>query len=203
MRRIFITGTDTNIGKTYVSTKLLQQFNQAGLKTIGIKPVATGATNGYNEDAMLLQQYSSVKVDYSLINPFLSEIPVSPNIAFSDLDSNKIFKALKSTLALEVDICLIEGVGGFMTPINYKETMVDFVKKFKEIEIILVVGVRLGCLNHSILTYQSIKAHKLNIKGWIANIIDPSMEEIDANIATLKTYIREPCLEIFQYEYYR
>ena len=203
MRRIFITGTDTNIGKTYVSTKLLQQFNKLGLKTIGMKPVATGTINGFNEDAVLLQKYSSTKVDYSIINPFLSTIPVSPNIAFSYLDIKKIFKALQKSFAMDLDICLIEGVGGFMTPINHQETMADLVKKIKKIEIILVVGVRLGCLNHAILTYQSIKSHKLNIVGWIANIIDPSMDAIDENITTLKSYIKEPCLEIFQYEHCR
>ena len=203
MRRIFITGTDTNIGKTYIASKLLQQFNQLGLRTIGLKPLATGSINGFNEDALLLQQYSSVKIDYSLINPFLSKAPVSPNIAFFNLDAKKIYRSLQKALALEADIFLIEGIGGFMTPINYQETMIDLVKQINKVEIILVIGIRLGCLNHAMLTYESIKFHKLNITGWIANIIDPSMEAIDENIATLKAYIKEPCLEIFQYEYYR
>jgi dethiobiotin synthetase len=201
MRKIFITGTDTNIGKTYVSVKLLQEFNQLGLKTIGIKPVATGCSNGYNEDALLLQQNSSVKLDYCLINPFSFEPPISPNIACADLTVDKIWNSLQEALNTKADIYIIEGAGGWFAPLNAKETMADLVKKFEDIEIILVVGIRLGCLNHALLTYQAIKNFNLNIAGWIANIIDPSAQAIDENIDTLKAYITEPCLKVINYEH--
>ncbi len=200
MRKIFITGTDTNIGKTFVSIKLLKNFSQQGLKTIGIKPVATGSVDGYNQDALLLQQYSSLKLNYNLINPFCFTRAVSPNIASLDLTADKIWIALQETLKVQADIYLIEGVGGWLTPLNSQETMADLVKKIDAVEIILVVGIRLGCLNHSLLTYNAIKNLKLPIAGWIANIIDPEMEALNKNIATLKSYIKEPCLEIFKYE---
>lgn len=200
MRKFFITGTDTDVGKTYISVKLLQEFNQHGLRTIGIKPVATGASNGYNEDALLLMKNSSIKLDYTLINPFSFEPPVSPNIANVNLTVDKILLSLQEALSSASDICLIEGVGGFMTPINNKETMADLAMKLKDIEIILVVGIRLGCLNHALLTYQAIKSIKLPIYGWIANIINPETQAISENIATLKSYISEPCLRIIQYE---
>jgi dethiobiotin synthetase len=201
MRRIFITGTDTNIGKTFVSIKLLEKFNQQGFKTIGIKPVATGSIAGYNQDALLLQQYSSIKLDYNLINPFVFTPAVSPNIASLDLTVDKIYFALQETLTIPADVYLVEGIGGWFTPLNLKETMADLVKKIEGLEIILVVGIRLGCLNHALLTYNAIKNAKLSIVGWIANIIDPEMEAWNENIVTLKKYITEPCLEIYKYEH--
>lgn len=203
MRKIFITGTDTNIGKTYTCIKMLKNFNQQGLRTIGIKPVATGSINGRNEDALLLKKHSSVQLNYSLINPFTYKPAVSPNIADSYLTANKIWNALQETLKVPADIYIIEGVGGWLVPINLKETMSDLVQKFEIIEIILVVGIKLGCLNHAFLTYESIKAKGLSITGWVANVIDPKMEEIGKNISTLKAYIKEPCLEIIDYERYR
>lgn len=202
MRRIFITGTDTNIGKTYVSVKLLQEFKEHGLKTIGIKPVATSAINGHNQDALLLQQHSSIKLDYALINPFAFESPVSPNIATLDLTVDKVWASLQTVLNTKADIYIIEGVGGWLTPLNLLETMDDLVKKFEDIEIILVVGIRLGCLNHALLTYNAIKNANLNIAGWIANIIDPNCLAINENITTLKTYINAPCLRVIQHEYH-
>lgn len=200
MRKIFITGTDTNIGKTYVAVKLLKKFNQQGLKTIGLKPVATGCINGQNEDALLLQQNASIKLDYSLINPFSFAPAVSPNIACDNISIEKISYELEEAFKIQADIYLIEGIGGWFVPLNSKETMADLVKQIETIEIILVVGIRLGCLNHSLLTYHATKTAKLKLIGWVANIIDPGMEAIEENIATLKNYIKEPCLEIFKYE---
>lgn len=155
MRKIFITGTDTNIGKTYVTVKLLQQFNRQGLKTIGLKPVATGCINGQNEDALLLQQNASIQVDYSLINPFSFALAVSPNIACDNISIEKISYALQKAFKIQADIYLIEGIGGWFVPLNSKKTMADLVKTIEKIEIILVVGIRLGCLNHSLLMIPS------------------------------------------------
>lgn len=200
MRKIFITGTDTNIGKTYVSLKLLENFNQKGLKTIGLKPISTGCLNGKNEDALLLQKKASIKLSYKLVNPYSFTPAVSPNIASNNLNSNEIYLHLQEAFKLQADICLIEGVGGWLVPINSLETMEDLVQKIEDVEIILVVGIRLGCLNHALLTYQAIKFRKLNFAGWIANIIDPEMEALEENITTLKKFINEPCLEILNYE---
>jgi dethiobiotin synthetase len=198
METFFITGTDTNIGKTHISIKLLDEFNKLGLKTIGIKPVATGCINGKNEDALLLQKHSSIKLDYHLINPFAFKPAISPNIASPDLTIDKIWARLEATLNIPADIRIIEGVGGWMAPINSSETMADLVTQFKDIKIILVVGIKLGCLNHSILTYNAIP----NLYGWIANIIDPEMEAIEENISTLKQYIKSPLLRTMNYEHH-
>lgn len=201
MKKYFIAGTDTDIGKTYVSIKLLNEFNQLGLKTIGIKPVATGAINGYNQDALLLQQYSSIKLDYSLINPFAFAPAVSPNIAAPDITVDKIYNALQKTLTVKADIYIIEGVGGWFSPLNLQETMADLVKKIEDIEVVLVVGIKLGCLNHSLLTYKAIRDANVPIAGWVANIINPQCQAINENIATITAYIDEPCLRVMQYEY--
>jgi dethiobiotin synthetase len=195
MRRIFITGTDTGIGKTYVSVKLLQSFNRQGLRTIGIKPVATGCVDGFNEDALLLQQYSSLKENYDLINPFAFSPSVSPNIASPNLTVDKILEKLGPTLSIKADVQLIEGVGGWLTPINLKETMADLVCCIENIEIILVVGLKLGCLNHALMSQKAIG----KISGWIGNIVDPNMQAIEENILTLKQYIKAPCIEIIPY----
>ncbi len=200
MRKIFITGTDTNIGKTYVSTRLLQKFNQQGLKTIGLKPVATGCIDGYNQDALLLQHHASIKLDYQLVNPFAFTPPISPNIACAYLTVDRIISALDESFKVKADICLIEGIGGWLTPLNSYETMDDLVKQINDIEIIIVVGIRLGCLNHALLTLNAIKKTNLHVAGWIANIIDPKMEALEENINTLKLLIDKPCLEIFKYE---
>ena len=203
MRKIFITGTDTNIGKTYVAIRLLEKFNQQALQTIGLKPVATGCVNKQNEDAVLLQQHASIKLDYNLVNPFAFTPAVSPNIACNNLKVTEIYSALQEVFKIKADVCLIEGVGGWMAPLNKRETMADLVMQIEDIEIILVVGMRLGCLNHTLLTYNAIKNAKLPIAGWVANIIDPKMEAIQENISTLKNFINEPCLEVFEYEYNR
>lgn len=203
MRKIFITGTDTNIGKTYVTVKLLQKFNRVGLKTIGLKPLATGSVNGLNADALSLIDSSSVKLNYTLINPFSFSLAASPNIASSNLSAEAIYNKLQIALEKKIDIALIEGIGGWLCPINNNETMADVIKKIIDVEIILVVGIRLGCLNHALLTYKTIKDSGLNIIGWIANIIDPDMQAYSENIATLKKMIIEPCLEVFEYEYNR
>ncbi len=201
MRKIFITGTDTNIGKTYVAIHLLKQFKKQGLHTIGLKPVATGCVNGHNQDAILLQKHASIHLDYKIVNPFALIPPISPNIASATLNVDHIYSRLQEAFKIKADICLIEGAGGWLTPLNMHETMANLVKKSEDIEIILVVGMRLGCLNHALLTYDAIKRSKLPIIGWIANIIDPDMEALDENIATLKSYIKEPNMEVIPYEY--
>lgn len=194
MRKIFITGTDTNIGKTYVSVKLLEEFNNSGMKTIALKPVATGCSNGKNDDAILLQKHSSIQLDYSLVNPFAFTPAISPNIASSNLTVKNIWNSLQKPLQMAADICIIEGIGGWFTPINAKETMADLVKEFDDdIEIILVVGIRLGCLNHALLSCNAID----KLSGWIANVIDPDMEAIKENIDTLRQYIKAPCLKVY------
>lgn len=198
---IFITGTDTGVGKTYISTRLLNHYNEQGLKTIGLKPVATGCDllNGklYNDDALALQQAASIKLDYDWVNPFAFEPPIAPHIAA--MQENKsitiasLSEKLMHALNTPADIRIIEGAGGWLLPLNERETMADFVAQ-ENFAVILVVGMRLGCLNHALLTAHAIHTAKVNCIGWIANCIDPNMPHLQENIATLKQRLTIPCI---------
>lgn len=172
---VFIAGTDTSIGKTVIS-KIIIQYLQAKKKTVcGFKPIASGAelVNGIlvNDDAIQLQSAGSVKLDYGTINPFVYELPVAPNIAARGanrtVDLSKIqqcYEQIKRT----VDYVVVEGVGGWRSPITDNFSSVDLVRSLK-IPVILVVGLRLGCINHALLTAESMMSDKVNILGWIAN----------------------------------
>lgn len=198
-QKIFITGTDTNIGKTYVATQLLHQYHQQGLSTIGIKPVASGCEwrNGklINEDALALLTASSIKLPYELINPIQFEPAIAPHIAatltHTPLSVDMINQNLQPALTHAADIHLIEGCGGWLCPLNETETMADVVVT-NQWDVILVVGMRLGCLNHALLTYESIMRSGARLIGWIANRIDPRMDYCEENIGTLENRIHAP-----------
>jgi dethiobiotin synthetase len=199
--KFFITGTDTNIGKTYISVGLLKFFNQSGYSTLGIKPIATGCEEKnnkfYNSDALLLQDASSIKLAYASINPTAFKPPVAPHIAALKtgqlLSVRSITQKLQPALNCRADVFIIEGVGGWHVPLNPHETMADFAIQ-NQFSVIVVIGIRLGCLNHGILTYQAVKASGVNISGWIANCIEPGVLEMSEIIKFLKDYIKVPCL---------
>lgn len=198
---IFITGTDTGVGKTYIATRLLKQYNDKGLKTIGLKPVASGCelTNGklYNDDARALQQAASVKLDYDLVNPFAFLPPIAPHLAAhatkTTLTVHTLIEKTKTALQIPADIRLVEGAGGWLLPLNDRETMADFVIR-QNFSVILVVGMRLGCLNHALLTANIMQATNVHCIGWIANCMDPSMPYLNENIETLKQQLWMPHL---------
>lgn len=199
---IFITGTDTNIGKTYVTTGLLQQLKQQSYATIGLKPLSSGCFFNpegelRNEDALALQQAASINLPYELVNPFIFEPPIAPHIAAAaaglKLTVAQLNEKIQPALNIAADFCLVEGVGGWRMPLNQEETMADFVKG-NNFPVILVVGMRLGCLNHSILTAQAIQNDKITLLGWVANCIDPQMEFVDENIDMLQKWIKAPLL---------
>jgi len=204
--KFFVVGTDTEVGKTYVSTMLLKMFNSMGLKTLGLKPVASASQkiNGglYNEDAFILQQASSLKCDYDLINPFAFEPPIAPHIAAdfeqAPLSKKQIIAKIQDAFSLPADVFIVEGVGGWSVPLNNQELMSDVVKALN-IPIILVVGVKLGCLNHALLTVEAIRNANIPVAGWIANCIDPDALVIEENIQTLKRMIDYPCLGELKY----
>jgi len=208
MIKLFITGTDTNIGKTYISVGLLEKFTKIGFTTLGMKPLASGCYKEndmfINQDAVDLMRVSSVKVDYRLVNPFAFKQAIAPHIAAEQencyLTKKKIKQAMLRTLGIDSDVTIIEGVGGWYTPINKKELMADLITSMK-LPVILVVGLKLGCLNHSILTAQAIKEARLPFIGWIGNCIDPNMQAISYNIESLKSLITAPCLGIVQYRH--
>jgi dethiobiotin synthetase len=207
-RKFFITGTDTNIGKTYISTLLLDHFNSQNLKTLGIKLISSGndyiANQYLNPDALLLQKHSSVIANYKIINPINLKIAASPNIAAKleniNLNSDIIYQHYLNTInKYNADIYIFEGVGGWHVPINEHETMSNFLTK-TELEVILIVGIKLGCLNHAILTYQAIEKANLKITGWIANCIDSDMLCLEENIETLKKFLPIPMLAQVKYK---
>jgi len=206
MTQLFITGTDTEVGKTYVSVGLLHGFNQLGLSTIGLKPIASGCFKQnntlYNNDTLALQAASSIKLNHELMTPFAFEPPIAPHIAATLHDKKltvaNLNDAMHPSLRMTSDIKVIEGCGGWYIPLNEKETFANFViiQRFK---VILVVGVRLGCINHSLLTLRAMQQDGADVIGWIANIISSKMQNQNENIATLKQWLPVPCFGIVEY----
>lgn len=205
--KIFITGTDTNVGKTYVTDKLLTAFNELGCSTLGTKPIASGCFRRnnqlFNDDALILQRSSSIKVDYQAINPLIFEPPTAPHIAANlanfNLTKKSVVAAISQSFAIKADFHLIEGIGGWFVPLNHKELMSDVIKEL-EIPVLLIVGMKLGCLNHAILTVNAMKNQKINLIGWIANCIDPDMHSLEQNIQALKSWIAVPCLGVVSFQ---
>lgn len=208
MIKLFVTGTDTNVGKTYISVGLLEKFTKIGLTTLGMKPLASGGykENGklINQDAVNLMKASSIQVGYELVNPFVFEQAVAPHIAAEQencyLTKKKIERVILRTLGITSDVIIIEGIGGWYTPINKNELMADVVTSLK-LPIILIIGLKLGCLNHSILTALAIKRTKLPFIGWIGNCVDPDMQAMSDNIESLKSLISVPCLGVVPYHH--
>lgn len=188
----FITGTDTDVGKTYLAVQLLNAFNAAGLTTAALKPIASGCVSTEaglrNQDALLLQQAASLKFSYEEVNPIAIPLPIAPYLTNAEvqpsLTVNKLLINCQSILKCSADYILVEGVGGWQVPLNETETMADLAKEL-ELPVILVVAMRLGCLNHALLTWGAIKHKGVKITGWVANCLDPNMQFLTENIATL------------------
>jgi dethiobiotin synthetase len=197
----FVIGTDTNVGKTFVTSRMITYFAQKGLKTIGMKPVASGCgLDAYgqfvNEDVIALTLVSNVKAPLNDINPYLFRPAIAPHIAAQqrgvNVNLNTIQQAYERLSQLS-DIVMVEGAGGFLVPINETQSLADLVVKLN-LPMILVVGMRLGCINHALLTVESIKARGLKLTGWIANEIDPNMQCYQENLQTLTRLIEAPLL---------
>ena len=204
---IFITGTDTDIGKTYVSCQLCKEFNNLDFKTAAFKAIASGCFSGqdgelYNDDALALLEHSSIKIPYSKAKPISLPQPIAPHIAAKinniKLSKEVLINKINSLLQSEADINIIEGVGGWAVPLNNNQLISDTIIS-QNIAVVLVVGLKLGCINHALLTYQQMLTQKANIVGWIGNCVDPNMLALDDNIATIKNWIKSPCLGIVPY----
>ncbi len=197
MVKYFVTGTDTNVGKTYISVYLLHMFNAQGYSTLGIKPLAAGG-----DDAAQLLQASSIKLPIERINPFSFSEPVAPHIAAKKmgvrLSVDELITRTQYALDYPADVHIVEGVGGFCVPLNKTETMADYVSRCN-LPVILVVGMRLGCLNHTLLTCEAIKKAKVELVGWIANCSTPASSEVGEMVATLLDWIPAPCLAFVGY----
>ena len=200
---LFITGTDTDVGKTVVACGFLAAANQQGLRTAAIKPVAAGCEvteqGMTNSDALQLQAAASHKLSYQQINPVALEPAIAPHIAAAEagvrLSASRLVGYCRGVSLLPVDMVVIEGAGGWRVPINSRETLADVAQEL-ECAVIVVVAMRLGCLNHALLTMEAIRRDGLQIAGWVANILDTEMPRLQENIDTLKQSINEPCLGI-------
>ena len=175
---VFITGTDTGVGKTWFTVILMEALKKQGHQVAGMKPIATGAIleDGklMNEDASLIMRHCSEVTRYELINPVVFEPPVAPHIAankkYEIIDLDQII-ASYDQLALNSNIVIVEGIGGWRVPISDKTSMVDLVRML-DLPVIMVVGIRLGCINHAILTVEAIRTDGVNLCGWVSNQLD-------------------------------
>ncbi|WP_265911787.1 dethiobiotin synthase [Erwinia billingiae] len=200
IERWFITGTDTEVGKTVASSALLQAANAAGFRSVGYKPVASGcemtADGLRNEDALALQKYSVLQLPYDSINPLAFEEPTSPHIVSAEEGRPITFEQLSAGLAAltaQSDWVLTEGAGGWFTPLSEQTTFADWAVA-EQLPVILVVGVKLGCINHAVLTAQAIQASGLRLAGWIANDIQPPGKRHSEYLAALKQRLPVPML---------
>ena len=204
-RGIFVTGTDTGVGKTLISCALIESLVDKGFKVVGMKPVASGSEllpEGLrNEDARALQQVANVVTDYSLINPYCFAPAIAPHLAARQVgQSIDLARLLDAYGQLEklADIVVVEGAGGWRVPSEPTGYLSDFPEALN-LDVILVVGLRLGCLNHALLTAQAIQSGPCRLIGWVGNQLEPVFPEIDANIQTLVRHLEVPCLGIIPY----
>ncbi|MEI7430522.1 MAG: dethiobiotin synthase [Betaproteobacteria bacterium] len=195
----FVTGTDTEVGKTFSACTLLHALKNKGIKAVGMKPIAAGTdANGKNDDVEALMAAAEVQASRELINPYLFQPAVAPHIAAAEegrrIKLEPILAAFKTLLGM-ADAVLVEGVGGFCVPLGPQLDTADLAEQLG-LPVILIVGMRLGCINHALLTQQSIAARGLKLVGWIANRIDPGMARFEENLDALKARIEAPLLGI-------
>lgn len=204
--KLFVTGTDTGVGKTHISVGLLKSFQAMGYQALGVKPIASGASwiDGQlkNEDGLKLNQASSILMDYKLTNPIVFEEPIAPHIA---AEKENITLTLKEMIAktdailnYPCDVHVVEGAGGWFVPLNEHESIADYVIHH-QMDVILVVGIRLGCISHAILTHNAILQANLRMAGWIANCIDDATVEHEEIIKTLNKWLKSPCIGVVPY----
>lgn len=197
----FITGTDTDAGKTSVAAGLLCAAKQQGCSTLAMKPVASGcdmSTEGLrNSDALALIAQSTVPLPYTQINPYAFAPAIAPHIAAQEagveLSVSDLYRAAQVVLQEQADFTLIEGAGGWRVPISATEFLSDFAIAL-QLPVILVVGVKLGCINHALLSAQAILSDGLKLAGWVANVVDPNCARLAENLATLQQLMPAPCL---------
>jgi dethiobiotin synthetase len=202
-RGIFITGTDTGVGKTLVTAALLHAFSQLGVRAVGMKPVAAGAEQidgvWVNDDVVALRQASPVDAPLDLVNPYLFREAIAPHIAAERkgvrIEVPRIVEAWEA-LSARADVVLVEGAGGFLVPIGPERDLADLAVALG-LPVLLVVGMRLGCLNHALLTAEAIERRGLTLAGWVANRLDPSMAVYDENLASLVARLKAPLLAEF------
>ena len=199
----FVVGTDTEVGKTLVSAAFILKLKEVGIKTVGFKPVVAGTYRSpdgreFNEDLETLRLASGFEHDDMHLCPYVLNTPAAPHLVAQaqgiDLNIAVITKAFHN-ISEKFDAVVVEGAGGFLVPLNKKEDLGDTVKAIG-LPVILVVGMRLGCINHALLTYEALKMRNLQVAGWIANALSEEMSLLQENIQSLKDRIKAPLLGI-------
>ncbi|MET0066484.1 MAG: dethiobiotin synthase [Candidatus Thiodiazotropha sp.] len=196
----FITGTDTGCGKTEVTLGLMQRLQQQGHRVLGMKPVASGGErlDGRlsNEDARRIYAQASIEIPYVEVNPYVFEPPIAPHLAArmagQAIDLEHI-AGVYERLQEQADLVLVEGVGGWHVPLGETTTVADLVLRL-QLPVVLVVGMRLGCINHALLSAESLLHAGVSFAGWVANRIDPDMQAYAENLETLQSWLPAPCL---------
>ena len=204
-RGYFITGTDTGVGKSWCSAGLMLKLRQQGQSVAGMKPVASGCTKTTegmrNEDASLLLSQASIELPYELINPFAYEQPIAPHIAAGYAGRSIQIDIIRDDylrIAGQVDQVIVEGVGGWKVPLNETETVADLARALG-LPVIMLVGLRLGCINHALLTAEAIRNDGCKLVGWIANTLEPDMAEQATVVETLEKQLEAPLLGVVPY----
>ena len=205
-RGFFITGTDTDVGKTSIALGLMYALQQQGMRVAAMKPVSAGceltAEGLRNEDARLLLQQSSMPLPYERVNPYAFEPAIAPHIAAAEsgieMQLAPLVEAYKS-IAAQADVVIVEGAGGWLVPLNERQTLADFAGEL-HLPVIIIVGMRLGCLNHALLTEQAIKARGLKPAGWVANQLCAVMPYFEDNLAYLQSHLEAPLLGIVPHQ---
>lgn len=197
-RHFFVTGTDTGVGKTTVTVRLMQQLIAQGLTVIGMKPIASGCAwvdgRWQNDDVLQLTAASNVSAPPKLINPYCFEPAIAPHIAAAQagvaIDFH-VIQAAYAQLTTMADVVIVEGAGGLLVPLNGSQTIADLIQSL-QLPALLVVGMRLGCINHALLTAQVLKQRNIDFCGWVANNIDPQMSVPQENLQSLITGLQQP-----------
>jgi dethiobiotin synthetase len=203
---LFITGTDTGVGKTRVAAALCRALAARGTRVAAMKPVASGCAltpEGLrNEDALALLAAMNVRARYSDVNPYAFAPAIAPHIAAReagvDIDFSVLDRAYER-LRMQSQALIVEGAGGWLAPLDSSRAFADLAVHW-QMDVVLVVGMRLGCLNHALLTVESVERRGLNLRGWVANSIDLKFERVTENISSLENRISAPCLGIFAFE---
>lgn len=199
MKGLFVTGTDTGVGKTRIAVALIHALRAQGLRVAAMKPVSAGsAPGGLNEDVVALTRAANVEADVFDVNPYAFEPAIAPHIAAQQAGVRielPVIAAAYSRLAAKADVVVVEGAGGWRVPLNDREDMADLAQSLG-LPVVLVVGLRLGCLNHALLSAESIARRRLLWAGWVGNHIDPLMACQAENIAALRARLPDPCLGV-------
>lgn len=203
---LFVTGTDTEIGKTRVAQGLVHALVRRGLRVAGLKPIAAGcartAAGLRNDDALALMAVANVDLPYETVNPYAFEPPIAPHVAAADagepIELGRIRDSYETARRL-ADWIVVEGVGGWRVPLDGQHTVADVARDLG-LPIVLVVGIRLGCLNHALLTAEAIAADGLALVGWVANHIDPAMLRGEASVQALQERLAAALLGVIRYE---